>query len=502
MSRMSPRVFVSYTHDSAAHMERVLALAQELRRQGVQSELDQFLDSPPEGWPRWMSREIGEADFVLLVCTDRYRRRFEGSEVPGCGLGARWEGFLTTQDLYDAGARNERFVPLLFDGDDEIHIPRELRAATYYRVPSQFESLYRRLTGQSAIVPAPVGPVRLMPPRDPHLPGEPAVLPDLHTAAAPIGVRHHLRALGIVASLVLASATLAVAARWHRAAVPQAPVCALGEPSGLGRLIELAVSEQRYDDALACLDPLRAHDGDGSAYLVYPDLALALDRTGRPDRAVELLLALRARILEDAVKRSGLFSSEKELVAVALKLQTLAPRLASPEVRRVAEDLIGATLEIAKNIPFPTVALIKAGAPSEPRSLSTAEVLALREYARSSVQAGRYADALRCYEPLRDGGDEASLAVFPWLARAFSLTGDRAHAVEALDAVRAAIERDAAEGKGYFHAPDRIAAVKRALEATRDAAAPAEVIAAHRELADAVALRLPAITLPPKGEIE
>ena len=72
------RVFVSYSHDSPAHAERVLVLADRLRHDGVDARLDQYEPSPTQGWPRWMVDEIAAADFVLVVCTATYRRRFDG----------------------------------------------------------------------------------------------------------------------------------------------------------------------------------------------------------------------------------------------------------------------------------------------------------------------------------------------------------------------------------------------------------------------------------------
>jgi len=46
-----PRAFVSYSHDSDEHCDKVLALALQLRRDGIDARLDQFEQSPPQGWP-------------------------------------------------------------------------------------------------------------------------------------------------------------------------------------------------------------------------------------------------------------------------------------------------------------------------------------------------------------------------------------------------------------------------------------------------------------------
>ncbi len=45
----SPKVFISYTHDSSEHMDRVLTLADRLRAEGVDCRLDHYETSPPEG---------------------------------------------------------------------------------------------------------------------------------------------------------------------------------------------------------------------------------------------------------------------------------------------------------------------------------------------------------------------------------------------------------------------------------------------------------------------
>ena len=44
-----PKVFISYSHDSKEHAERVLSLSDRLRRDGVDSQIDQYELSPPEG---------------------------------------------------------------------------------------------------------------------------------------------------------------------------------------------------------------------------------------------------------------------------------------------------------------------------------------------------------------------------------------------------------------------------------------------------------------------
>lgn len=56
-----PRVFISYSHDSPEHSNRVWDLSERLRQDGVDCRIDQHEVSPPEGWPRWCRNQVHEA---------------------------------------------------------------------------------------------------------------------------------------------------------------------------------------------------------------------------------------------------------------------------------------------------------------------------------------------------------------------------------------------------------------------------------------------------------
>ncbi|HEY0172380.1 MAG TPA: SEFIR domain-containing protein [Pyrinomonadaceae bacterium] len=164
-SAASPKVFISYTHDSPEHMGRVLSLSDRLRAEGVDCHIDQYETSPPEGWPRWTSRQIEEADYVLVVCTGVYERRFKGSEEAGKGLGAQWEGAIITQELYTGAANNKKFIPVLFSPDDSHNVPRVLRGVQSYNLSREngYTELYRRLTNQPRVRKPNLGSLKPLP---------------------------------------------------------------------------------------------------------------------------------------------------------------------------------------------------------------------------------------------------------------------------------------------------------------------------------------------------
>src|SRR5262249_3811899 len=129
-----PRVLISYSHDSALHGRRIRALAAQLRADGIEACIDQYVQDPEAGWIAWMRRQVKLADKVLLIFTETYQRRFEGEEEQGKGLGATFEGVIVTQALYDSGGRSAKFRPVVFSEEDASFIPPELRRFNRYRV--------------------------------------------------------------------------------------------------------------------------------------------------------------------------------------------------------------------------------------------------------------------------------------------------------------------------------------------------------------------------------
>lgn len=170
-----PKVFISYTHDSETYLKQVLALSDGLRADGVDCHIDQYEESPPQGWPRWCDKQVRDADFVLVACTETYLCRFRGEEESGKGLGGTWEGHIITQELYNAQASNTKFLPIVFTPENRAFIPIPLQGATHYKLIEQYGDLYRRLTNQPLIAKPPLGAMKPMPPR--HMPALPALKP-------------------------------------------------------------------------------------------------------------------------------------------------------------------------------------------------------------------------------------------------------------------------------------------------------------------------------------
>ena len=158
-----PTCFISYSHDSEEHRQAVVDFAQALRQHGIDVTIDRFAEAaPPANWPNWMTRQIEESDFVVVVITETYARRYTMSEEPGVGRGVTWEGAVINSHIYGNFARSTKFIPVTFKASDRQYIPFPLSETSNFIIPS-FEA--DKLTGLLSIInndplvpPAPLGP--------------------------------------------------------------------------------------------------------------------------------------------------------------------------------------------------------------------------------------------------------------------------------------------------------------------------------------------------------
>ncbi|MCY3820027.1 MAG: TIR domain-containing protein [Gammaproteobacteria bacterium] len=295
--RASPSAFLSYSHDSPKHKDRVLNLAQRLRAEGVDCELDLFIVSPPEGWPAWTRHQLERQHFCIVVCTETYVRRFSGDEVPGVGKGATWEGWMIRTMLYESG-RNDRVIPVVFDEADVSHIPLELQSATRYNAatPDGYDQLYRTLTRQPLVVRPPLGTVRVRPPRlDPD---ESTVADLLHLCPEPLP-------LDVIASaahtdLPETTATLDRLARYRVAAVTDG----LAHIENRSRTDTPVLPARVSCSALrASLDFIRQHRRESSARAQLQNV-VTLSLAADDDEAAEQI-SRTFRVIQSLLKSHG-----------------------------------------------------------------------------------------------------------------------------------------------------------------------------------------------------
>jgi tetratricopeptide (TPR) repeat protein len=184
------KVFISYSHDSAEHSERVLQFADALRSHGIDAEVDRYHQRPTQGWPAWCAEQLRPAvsSHVLMICTETYHDRVENQVPADEGRGVFWEGKIIYNYVYGAKA-NERFIPVLFEGATTEHIPIPLRNDGYYRVSRfdltdpGYEALYRDLATQPYVTKPALGNAVALPARQPLTTFQPLIASSRLTSA-------------------------------------------------------------------------------------------------------------------------------------------------------------------------------------------------------------------------------------------------------------------------------------------------------------------------------
>lgn len=120
-----PKVFISYAWENIGHKGWVKQLAAQLRRDGVETILDQWELVPGDQLSAFMERSVRTSDFVLIVCTPTYRDKSD-SRTGGVG----YEGDIMTAEVA-TGTDRRKFIPLLRTDSWKLAAPSWLRGSYY-----------------------------------------------------------------------------------------------------------------------------------------------------------------------------------------------------------------------------------------------------------------------------------------------------------------------------------------------------------------------------------
>lgn len=153
-----PKVFISYAHDTEQFADKILDFSNTLRSLNIDAIIDQYEESPEEGWPRWMDNQIETSDYILIACTQLYYDKvmnFKSRE----GKGVNWELSIIYQHLYESCCNNTKFIPIIFNDYNTTKILKPLQSSTYYYVDREKElkKLCNRLKGIKNTIKPPLG---------------------------------------------------------------------------------------------------------------------------------------------------------------------------------------------------------------------------------------------------------------------------------------------------------------------------------------------------------
>lgn len=104
-------VFISYSWDSEEHIEWIIKFADMIRKSGVQVVIDQtdFILGDP--LPRIMEDAIMKCEYVLFVCTPKYKKKAD--EHIG---GVSYEDTIITGEIYEK-QNHRKYIPIFIDND-------------------------------------------------------------------------------------------------------------------------------------------------------------------------------------------------------------------------------------------------------------------------------------------------------------------------------------------------------------------------------------------------
>lgn len=153
-----PTAFISYSWDSEVHKSWVRDLSTRLRKDGIDVVLDQWHLVPGDQLPEFMEQAVRESDYVLIVCTSKYKERSD-KRLGGVG----YEGDIMSAEVFND--RNQRkFIPIMREGHWDSCAPSWLKGKYYVDLSAdpylepQYEDMLNTLRGTRIQAP-PVGSV-------------------------------------------------------------------------------------------------------------------------------------------------------------------------------------------------------------------------------------------------------------------------------------------------------------------------------------------------------
>ncbi|MBK9924035.1 MAG: TIR domain-containing protein [Anaerolineales bacterium] len=150
-----PKVFISYAWEDDV-IKWVRNFAARLRADGVDAILDQWSAVPGDPLSDFMEKSLRESEYVLVVCTPKYKNKSDGREG-----GVGYEGNIITGELL-AKNNHRKFIPVLYKGPWQLAAPSWASSKFYVDLSDSinagenYRNLLRTLYRKNA-TPPPLG---------------------------------------------------------------------------------------------------------------------------------------------------------------------------------------------------------------------------------------------------------------------------------------------------------------------------------------------------------
>jgi hypothetical protein len=147
-------VFISYSWDDEDHKQWVAGFAERLRDDGIDAIVDETHLTLGGRTPEFMEPAVRDSRFVLVICTDNYKRKFD-DRAGGVG----YEGHIITSEIISK-AGVAKFIPVLRRDAWGTALPTALGGVFGVDLSADATAQYRKLVAHlhGAIAVRPVGP--------------------------------------------------------------------------------------------------------------------------------------------------------------------------------------------------------------------------------------------------------------------------------------------------------------------------------------------------------
>ena len=115
-----PKVFISYSWESKEHSDWVNSLADKLLADGIEAIIDSYDVSPGDRLPKFMESSIKDSDYVIIICTEEYKRKANNREK-----GVGYESHIISAELYN-NHNDRKFIPIIRQGEFNTALPTYL----------------------------------------------------------------------------------------------------------------------------------------------------------------------------------------------------------------------------------------------------------------------------------------------------------------------------------------------------------------------------------------
>jgi hypothetical protein len=126
----TPTSFISYAWESEHLKTWVKSLATKLRENGIDAKLDLWEVLPGDQLSHFMEKSVRENDYVLIICTPKYKNKSE-ERIGGVG----YEGDIMTAEVLQ-NSNHRKFIPILKSGTKENALPTWLKGKYFVDLSS------------------------------------------------------------------------------------------------------------------------------------------------------------------------------------------------------------------------------------------------------------------------------------------------------------------------------------------------------------------------------